>query len=102
MDTLTCVVLTVSALTFPLYFCIPTAQRTRYFNPASRVLFLLNNVGFAACIVQVVRRMIGYEWATLDHALLLIPITALTIHNVSMFVCIRCSPRTGRGTRTVQ
>ena len=73
-----------------LYLCIPKAQRTRYFSPSSRGLFLLNNVAFAACIAQIVRRMIGYEWINLDRVLFLIPIAGLTIHNVSMFVYIKC------------
>ena len=90
MDTLTSVVLTVSVLTLPLYFCIPKVQRTRYFNPSSRVLILFNNVAFAAIVLQIVRRLIGCEWANLDRALFLIPLAVFTIHNVRMFVCIRC------------
>ena len=90
METLTSAVLAVSLLTFPLYFCIPKTQRTGYFNPTSRVLSFLNNVAFAACVVQIVRRMIGYEWTNLDRVLFLVPIVGLTIHNVSMFVYIKC------------
>ena len=86
MGTLTNVVLTISCLTWPLYFCIPKPQRTQYFSPTSRAVRLMDNLGFFACVVLIVRLIIGYEWASLDRILFLIPITAMTIHNVSMYL----------------
>ena len=90
MGTLTNIVLVISCLTWPLFWCIPKDRRLDYFRPSSRILGFVDNVVFAACVLMAGRISFGYEWTTLYRTLFLVATTGLTIHNVSMFVFIKC------------
>ena len=90
MDILTNIVLVISCLTCPLFWCIPQNRRLDYFRPSSRILGFVDNVGFAACVLMIGRLTLGYQWTTLDRTLFVVATAGITIHNVSMFVVIKC------------